>query len=233
MERHWDRLAGLAGIGFVVVSIAGIIAGGSVPKPDSPTARIVAYAVEHRSRILTSCLLFGFATIPLLVFIAVMAYLLRRSDERSPASVIALVGGVAAAMTASVASLATATLAYRVGALGGSTTRMLFDLQNLANAAIGFGIVVFLVGVVVGAPKLAVLPAWLVPATWVVILAELVSVFQIFPRSGAFAPGGGLTYAFFGLFMLWTLITSGTLVRGVAARADRPAGSGLGLSVSG
>ena len=232
MARHWDRLGGLAGIGFVALGIAGIIAGGSVPKPDSPTARIVSYAVEHRSRILASCLLFGLATIPLLVFVAVLAFLLHRSDERSPASVITLVGGVVAAVTATVATLATATLAYRVGALGGSTTRMLFDLQNLSNTAIGFGVVVFLGGVVMGASRLA-LPAWLVPATWVVILAQLVSVFQIFPKSGAFAPGGGFTYAFFGLFMLWTLVTGVALVRGGGATVDRPVRSGLGVSVSG
>ena len=233
MQRQWDRFGGLAGIAFVVLSVGGIIAGGSVPKPDSSTARIVAYAVEHRSRILTSCLLFGLAGMALLVFIAVLAYLLRVSDERSPASVIAVIGGVVTAMTATVATLATATLAYRVGALGGATTRMLFDLQNLANTAIGFGAVVFLLGVAMGASRLASLPSWLVPATWVVMLAELVSVFQIFPRSGAFAPGGGLTYAFFGLIMLWTLVTSVALVRGSTATADRPARSGLGLSVSG
>ena len=221
MDRRWERIGGLAGIGFVVLAVGGIIAAGSVPKPDSPTAKISLYFVDHRSSILASCYLFAASTVLVIPFVATVVSRVRtREEDRTPMPGVVLLGGAFVVVIATVASLATLTLAYRAGGLGGNVTRALFDISNLANTLIGFGVIVFLGGLMMAAARVPVLPgAWL-PATAVVVLGEFVSTFQIFARSGVFAPGGALTYVFFSLFMLWVLGFSVAMLRDATATAS-------------
>lgn len=126
-------------------------------------------------------------------------------------------------MTATIATVANIVLAYRVGAEGGSTARALFDLVNIANATIGFGALLFLGGVAMGLAQATDLPRWLLPVTGALAVVELISTFQVFPRSGAFAAGSGVLYAFFALFMAWTIAVSVLLLRDAAlAPAHQP-----------
>src|SRR5437762_2377401 len=84
MSDRSIRIAGLAGVVFVVMILITVFSTGSMPMVDDPVSKIRAYFVDHRSALLVSQLL-GMLATPFALWFGVTLRELVRGDRISNA----------------------------------------------------------------------------------------------------------------------------------------------------
>ena len=149
MSDRAVRLAGGAGIVFVVLLLIGVFGGGSMPMADDPIDKIRTYYVDHRSAVLLTNMV-GLVGIPFVLWFAVVLRDLFRGDRLGHLlGTASLVGLVATAPMAMVGGVLQAAPVYVDGAaknFGDDTLRILFIGSGLAFAATSAGITLFVLG---------------------------------------------------------------------------------------
>jgi len=80
MDRLQRNVAGIAGILFVVLFVAGIIPGGSQPDLNASAASITQYYQDHHEGVLWSHLLITLASVAILWFVGGLSAVLSRRD---------------------------------------------------------------------------------------------------------------------------------------------------------
>jgi hypothetical protein len=132
------KVAGCAGILFVVLFVAGIALAGNSPALNASTANITQYYQNHHAGILVSELLINLASVVLLWFLGGLHAILRRRDERGFLAPVVLASGaatVALGMVSDLAGTAAGLLAAQHSLTDPSLTRALLDINTGAHMA--------------------------------------------------------------------------------------------------
>jgi hypothetical protein len=133
-----QKMAGCAGILFVVLFAAGIILSGNSPALNASAATITRYYQDHHAGILASELLINLASIVLLWFLGGLYSSLRQRDEHDFLAAVVLASGAATVvlgMTSDLAGTAAGLLAAQHSLADPSLTRALLDISTGAHVA--------------------------------------------------------------------------------------------------
>lgn len=210
----FHRLAGIAGIAFVIMIISSAALMGDAPLVEADAAEVRSYLAEDQRIHRLSSLLTAFAIPFGLLFFAAVVASLRASDQAHGEawSLVALLGAVAMLISATIGDVLLYVAFLRGGeGLDDATLRLLWDGQLMAFAAMGAGIAVFTASVSVSSLLHGAWPRWHailgLIATAVNLVAPL-SLISATNNAEAFS-----NFAFPAL-LVWSLATSVMLVRG-------------------
>lgn len=210
------RLAGGAGIVFVVLILVGVFGAPSPPAIDAGADEIRKYFTDHRAAILIGNFV-SLVGIPLVLWFAIVLRDAARGDRTANALGTASLAGL----------LVTAPMAMAGGALNAApvyvdgfaaklsddTVRMLYVSQALLFTATSAGLVLFALAAALLIRRTGVLPSY---TMWLALLATLGNVLAMFASlgSGASALGlaGVLTFALFVLVSGITMAAGKTTV---------------------
>ncbi len=200
------RLAGAAGLGYVLGASIENMEILEAPTLDTAAAAIRAFYADQAFGVVTTTA--GAVALALYCVFALRLFgMLRSADDRSePWRAIGLVGGLGGPIVAAVALVATAILvANGRSGLSGDTTNSLFELSQRARMASAVLVVLFLAGYGVAALRSRALPRAL---AWAAVL--LAPVFLIGPLAALTGePDLRVAVAIaFGLQTFWIFVTS-------------------------
>ncbi|MGH2691334.1 MAG: hypothetical protein ACRDHM_02415 [Actinomycetota bacterium] len=224
-DARWERLAAATGIVFVAMGVAAFLIGGQPPKADDSAEKVVAYFTEDRNALLTSSYLFGLAGVFFLWFLGSLRSHLRRAEgDSGRLSAVVFGAGLLTGAFFTVGSGAFTALAFRVAGQTSSDVSLAFyDLGAQITNFAAFGVVAFAGATAILVARTGAFPQWIGWLSWLVVLAALAGSVALFADSGPFATGGAVSSIGFGLFFLWFLALSITLMqkvgRGAAARS--------------
>jgi hypothetical protein len=132
------KVAGYAGILFVVLFAVGIILSGNSPALNASTAKITQYYQNHHDAILVSELLINLASVVLLWFLGGLHANLRQRDEHGVLAPVVLASGaatVALGMMSDLAGTVAGLLAAQHSLADPSLTRALLEINTGAHLA--------------------------------------------------------------------------------------------------
>jgi hypothetical protein len=200
------RLAGAAGLGYVLGASIENMEIPEAPTLDSPVPAIRAFYADQAFGVVTTAA--GAVALVLYCVFAVQLFAMLRSADGSsePWRAIGLVGGLGGPIAAAIALVATAILvANGRSGLSDNTTSSLFDLAQRARMASAVLVVLFLAGYGLAALRSRALPRAL---AWAAIL--LAPVFLIGPFAAITGePALRVAVAIaFGLQTFWIFLTS-------------------------
>jgi hypothetical protein len=203
MQERTIRLAGVAAIVFVVLTVIAVFASGSPPAADDAVGTIRDYLVDHRSALLVGNFL-GLVAIPFVLWFGVALRELVRGDPTANAFGTASLLGLAVTAPMAMAGGAVASSAIYVdgaaGRLGDDSILIVFEAQNLLFEAASAGLVLFLLMAGLAIRRTRALPPYLM---WLAFLAALANVVALFSTLAAGASAIGLVGVLsFTLFVL-------------------------------
>jgi hypothetical protein len=206
-----QKLAGAAGIVFIVATLVSAFIVSPPPMADESNAKFVEYFNDHRTVLLVQMIIAVLADIPAFLFIAGFWQLLR--SEESAGGILATTSIISYVVGGAVITVASGWLGG-MGYLGDGngleegSARMLSVLGTMvcfsgifaafAAAQAASGILLL---------KGTILPRWL---GWIGLLAAVISLVALFSvaKSGAFAPFGFVSFAGLLSFSLYVLLVS-------------------------
>jgi hypothetical protein len=181
-----DRVAAVAGVLFVVAFVVGQYIAPDLVYPEEQVGGVqLTFYVNYENALLAQAILFGVASMLLLVFAGGLRAFLARAEGQDPrwAPVVVAAGAVAAGLVLLRAAIVVALTALRGNEVGvhaqGSAwaARALFYLEGAIRDMVLFPFAVFLAAAAVVLLRTGVLPGWL---GWVGAgLAVLVGVLGI------------------------------------------------------
>ena len=199
-------VAVLAGISFLLYTVAVALTPTHAPNSGSPGLRIAHYVAIHRQRLLIGDLLIAAALAMLMVFAASVYRLMRRAEDRDSWPAIAgLASAVAGAGLFGAGTAAFMTAAYRPGAAPG-VLRALWDFGWLSYDSAGFAFAIWVAVVAAAALRLRVLPEWTVWVGIPVAVINLIGPFTLKSGSGAFSPQGAFALVVGVTFGVWLAV---------------------------
>jgi len=208
MSERAVRLAGLAGVAFVILIGISVVAGGSTPKADASVLKIQKYYVDHRRGLLIANFV-GLVATPFALWFAVALREVVQRERLARTYGTALLAGVL--ITAPMALVGGALQAAPVYVRGAvrqwdpNLLRLVFEADALAFSATSAGIAVFALASAFAIQRSRVLPAY---TMWLAGLATVANVATMVSTLGARASAlGFLGVMTFGLFILVTGIT--------------------------
>jgi hypothetical protein len=200
------RLAGAAGLGYVLGASIENMEILEAPTLDSPVAAIRAFYADQALGVVTTAA-GGVALVLYCVFAVQLFAMLRSANGRSePWRAVGLLGGLGGPVVAAVALVATAILvANGRSGLSDDTTNSLFELSQRSRMASAVLVVLFLTGYGVAALRSRALPR---PLAWAAL--ALAPVFLIGPLAAITGePALRVAVAIaFGLQTFWIFLTS-------------------------
>jgi hypothetical protein len=216
LDPNSKRFAGMAMFAFVVVSAVAFIVfiPSGLPNSGEPASKVTAYVTEHRSALLTSAFLQGFAAIPFLMFVASAVTMMRRAEgETGMWSMLTALGGAVAVALALVACTLAATLVYRAAAGDAGLARTLLDANFVAFGIGGFPLAVFIWATTQGLVSAGMVARWMAPLGMLAALALVVGGAAFAKGDGFFSPQGGMGYVAAFAFLGWGLLMGVSLMR--------------------
>lgn len=217
---QWWRLGGILGIAFVVVFIVALTIQGEPPDYKDSIDDIRAFHVEDGQAYLVGDVLFGFASIVLLLpFLVCLRELLARAEgEPHIWSATGFIGGLLLIIVAMTASAAWTTLAFGVDAFSDDQIETIMYLDIGAWHAFPYTTGVFAVANSLVMLRTGVLWKWLGGLGLIVgILAFVSTLWIVWPDSDSLEAMG--FFSFIGS-ALWVLLTG----IGMVMRQAEPVG---------
>jgi hypothetical protein len=219
MPKRMVQGAGIAGIGFVVLTLISVFSTGEPPAADDAIGKIRDYLVDHRTALLVSNFL-GLVSIPLVIWFGVALRDVLRGDRTANALGTASLAGL----------LVTAPLAMAGGAIGSApvyvdgvaktmgddSLRIVYEGQSLLFGATAAGLGLFALATGLAIYRTRSLP------TYTMWLAFLAAIGNIVALLSTLAPGISLL-ALFGVltFALFVLVAGIVMASGnVTVRAE-------------
>lgn len=129
MIDRWKRLAPLAGIVFVGLTVAGIVVSGNTPSSGSSGVKVLAWYKSHHGATVAQVVLFGYAALFAVVYFASVASYLRSRGADVTATVI-ISGGVLMAAGLGLAAGTEAALGDKTGSLSAGAAQALNQIQE-------------------------------------------------------------------------------------------------------
>lgn len=177
---NWQRLGGLMGLLFVVLTLA-TFASPDTPDKDRPSAEIVQLIADDRTGLVLTFYVSSLAFIAFLVFVAALWSRLRLAEQGPGASMLALAGGVAVYVGVLLEEVAYLALINAADAAREpEAVRALFELHETVVIPLRFAVTAFFVGV-----ALSAIPTRSLPRTlgW---SAAVLALFNLLGLLGAF-----------------------------------------------
>ncbi|HEX9977890.1 MAG TPA: hypothetical protein VGB41_04595 [Acidimicrobiia bacterium] len=212
------KMAGWAGVMFVVLNVVAFFIWGTPPDADAPASEVAKYLADGGNTYKFGIGLSGIAVIFAVPFIAGFLIPFFRSDrEHGEGYGVVVLGGFLVSGALYVVAVAVnAALALRGGfELDAATTRALWDLQYTAYALAILAVPIFAGGAARAIGKRGVMPAWFGYLSWVVALLGFTGIAGTVSGSGI----GMLALAGYVGLLLWVLVAGIVLLRDRAAAA--------------
>jgi hypothetical protein len=175
MDKGWVRLAGVAGIIFIVLVAVPGFATGQPPDPSDPSAKFLSYYQDHRGAIMAATFFGAVADFFVVFFLGGLLMALRRLGGSGMLIVTALAALIITGALAAAGGLLMATAAFRVGEaqhIDAETLRALIDGSNIAFILLGPPIAAFFVATGAMMAKARFFPTWLAWVGWVGALSS-------------------------------------------------------------
>ena len=236
------RVAGIAGVLFVVATAFPGFAAGSPPDPGDPASKFLSYLSSNRSAIIVAQVLAMVGTFFGIFFFGKVISALRRvGGSGNPLTIAGIIAIAIVATLASIGGALEVVAAFRLNAgehVDAVTVQALSDASAICFAFIGMPFAALFVsqGLLLRASRA---PSWL-GIVWILAGAlEAVGAFTVLNSTGGFSPEGAAGL-FLGLlpFGLTTLATSITMIvrpgafddeeKAVAGSVAAPAPAGAG-----
>jgi hypothetical protein len=205
----WQRVGAVCGIAAAVVLVASVLIVPQPPKLDAPTAKILAYYVDHRRLLLFSLWLSGLGAALFLWFVgSLRGAWAREPGSASELSAVAFGGGVALVGGALAATGVNLTLTYLAKNIQNSVdlVRTLYAAQALTFTIVFFAAAVFLAGGGLLVRRLGA--PWLGGVGLVLAVYDLLAAGAISDFKGIRSPTGPLPFAAFIGLLGWVFATS-------------------------
>lgn len=210
--RRVTAVLGLAAAGLLVVGIALL---GTFPDDDDGGVKLARYYGDHRGSILAASILLVLGAAASVGFWLGLRGLLKGDGVASLAADIGAGSAVMIFAMAGAAAGAIQTAALLSELHGGlepsmanTLTLLLTTVTNLSAAPT----LLLAAGFAVAMQRTAVVGSWLATALWVVGGAHVLALVSV-ASSGAFRPGGAMTYLAPVLYLLWLIAAPITLLR--------------------
>jgi hypothetical protein len=207
--QAWQRVGAVCGIAATVALVASVLVVPQPPKLDAPTAKILAYYVDHRRTLLFSLWLSGLGTALFLWFVgSLRGAWAREPGSASELSAVAFGGGIALAGGALAGTGVNLTLTYLAKDIqnSGDLVRALYAGQALTFTVVFFAAAVFLGG---GGLLIRRLGApWLGGVGVVLAVFDVLAAGAISDFKGVRSPTGPLPFAALIGLLAWVFATS-------------------------
>jgi hypothetical protein len=208
------RIAGGAGVLFVVMNVIAVLAPGKPPDYNDPIGKLVTYASEKHSQLIGASFVAAISSVFGLVFFVGLWRLLRRAEgEGFDFATVFLAGGVAAVGVVTVGSAIMAVPAFeskRLGTVTPETVRFAADASGLIFVLLSALLVVLLLAAALSMFRGATLPSWL---AYLGLLAAAIEVASGLGIVSEKLYKAGLFLGFVPV-MVWFLATSVVLLTG-------------------
>lgn len=226
-QAQLRRLAGAAGIAFVIVIVIQFIFGpGDPPGFDEPAEEVATFVADNRGELQAAAALTVVAGPLFLVFLAGLARELRVAEGRGPAmlAAAAFAGGILLGAFAVTGTGLQWAASYH-GELDAGLIQALWDAGNVSflfTTGIGFT-------TLIGASSAVALASGALPralgayGALLAVFSFVVGAVAAFSETGAFSPSDGALglIAFLG-FLVWVLLTGIALLARAGAAAEPP-----------
>lgn len=206
-----QKLAGAAGVLFIVATLASALVVSPPPAPDEAASEFLEYYSDNRTVLLVQMVIGLLANIPAFLFIAGFWNLLRRDEgEGGILATAAAIGFIVAGAVVTIATGWLGALGY-LGDGNGLDEGSARTLSLLGTVLCTSGIFVSFATTEAASGYLllkgSVLPKWL---GWVGLAAGVIALVAVFSvaQDGAFAPFGVMSFAAFLSFSLYVVLVS-------------------------
>lgn len=207
------RIGLAAAVGFSVVYLLSGLVVAAPPAPDAPAAEVQRHFVNHADAIAASAWLAVAATVPFLLFLAV----LRRRLDRAAASWIADLafgGGLLLAAAGFGTLMISLGLTLHPDFNPPETVRVIADAQRYFAPLATGAVCALALAVALGGLRYDVLPVWAGAFSLVYAVYEVFESFTIFgDEDGGFAPGEGVNVVGTIGFLVWAVAIGVALAR--------------------
>ena len=219
---NWERAARATGIVFVVLVVIGFLVIGDQPKVGDSSTDIASFYTDHRSRVLTAVVIFGFALLALMWFVGAVANTLREAGEGRLAATGVALAAVWVALQASII-MVTGGLALNIAAAGenGGVLVGLNTITWTGDVFAAFMVAGLIAATTIGLVRARILPSWY---GWLGLVATLAVFLRAtnWARDGFWSPSGDWIFVSIACGLAWTLVTSILLVRRAPATEGAP-----------
>jgi hypothetical protein len=212
-----------AAVAFSVLYLFSGLVVTAPPAPDAPAAELQRYFVNHADAIATSAWLVVVATVPLLVFVAVLRR--RLAVAAGWLADLAFGGGLVLTATGAGALMISLGLAFHPDFNPPETVRMLVDVQRFFAPIATGAVFALALAVALAALRHDALPAWAGVVSLVYAAYEVFESVTVFGGdTGGFAPGESVNLVGTLGFLPWAVAIGVAMARPYP-RGDASAGS--------
>lgn len=212
-----SRVAGVAGLAWVVAAILQFLVAPAPPSFDAPGAEIRAYLVENRSGVLTQGFLQVVGALVVVVFLVGLRDVLRGADDGPMLATVAMIAGgvlLATVLIAQAGFDAPVWIDGNAQTMSDDGLRLAWSLSYLAFGAAAPVIVLLTGSTAVAGLRSKVIPAW---TAWLSALCAVAGLAGFAMQFGSDLGGLGLG-AFFAV-IVFVLANSVAMVTGKATAA--------------
>jgi hypothetical protein len=216
------RIGLAAAVAFAGLYLLSGLVVAAPPAPDAPAAEIQRYFVNHADAIATSAWLVVAATVPFLVFAAVLRR--RLAEAAGWLGDLAFGGGLVLASAGVGTLMISLGLALHPDFNPPETVRTLVDVQRFFAPLATGAVFALALAVALASLRHGALPAWVGAASLLYAAYELLESFTVFGGdSGGFAPGESVNLVGTLAFLPWAVAVGAGLTRPYP-RGDAPDG---------
>jgi hypothetical protein len=207
------RFAGISGLVFVILSVAVAVTAPPLPSVAATGSNVLAYFTNNQGGVLIGNYLGAVALLPGFIITLYVVLAIRDAEPgRGYIWLLALVTN-----TASIAAAVVVFILFQTAAVvaKGSPSELALALSDAAAISFAMFFVPQAAGVASvawGVQRTGVLPRWIAWFGWLVVVAMLVASFGVIVLTEPLAAGGIVTALAFGLFAVWFLAISITLL---------------------
>jgi hypothetical protein len=219
------RIAGLAGIAFVVlflVAFVGLTPTDGVPDSGDTPQKVAAYVQEHRNTLLAGYAVLALSGLAIILFIAGLLVTLRRDGAETLWVVTAAVGGLISGGTF-LAGLALLEASAFRPASDPQIQQALRDAGFLAFNTSGIGLAALVGALALSSNRVAWLGGWTLPFGLVVAVLQALGAATL-KGDGAMSPEGVVAVIAAVSFAVWALVISVLALRAPEGEVAAPAG---------
>ena len=206
------RIGLAAAVAFAVLYLFSGIVVAAPPAPDAPAAEIQRYFVNHADAIAASAWLVVVATVPFLIFVAVLRR--RLVTAAGWLGDLALGGGLVLAAAGVGALMISLGLALHPDFNPPETVRVLVDVQRFFAPLATGAVFALALAVALASLRHGALPAWIGAASLLYAAYEVLESFTVFGGdTGGFAPGEAVNLVGTLAFLPWAVAVGVGLAR--------------------